>query len=78
MEYKGYIAKFTYDEDREIFQGHVGNIKDLILFHGKSIDSLCFAFKDSVNEYITWCKKIGREPEKPSSLLECDITLNTS
>jgi len=67
LEYKGYTAQFTYDENREIFEGHVANIKDLILFHGKSIDSLHFAFRDAINDYLSWCKRIGKEPEKPIS-----------
>ena len=65
MEYRGYKGQFIYDEVHGIFRGHVENINDLILFHGKSIESLRFAFKDSIIEYIDWCKKMGREPEKP-------------
>ena len=57
LKYKGYIAQFRYDEDRELFQGHVSNIADIILFQGKSVESLRFAFHDAVNEYIDWCKK---------------------
>lgn len=68
MEYKGYISQFTYDENLELFLGHVGNVNDVILFQGKSIESLRFAFKDAINEYLSWCKKIGKEPEKPFSL----------
>ena len=72
MEYKGYIGQFVYDEDRELFEGHVSNITDIILFHGKSIDSLRLAFKDSINDYLSWCKRIGKEPEKPFSFLPHD------
>ena len=70
VEYKGYIGRFDYDEDLEIFEGSIANIKDLVLFRGKSIESLRFSFQDAVNEYILWCKKIGKEPEKPFSLPE--------
>ena len=66
MEYKGYSAQFTYDEKLDLFQGKVSNIHDAILFQGKSMETLRFAFKDAVNEYIDWCKKHGNEPEKPS------------
>ena len=68
MEYKGYIGHFTYDEVRDLFQGHVGNITHIVLFQGKSIESLRFAFQDAINEYILWCKKRGKEPEKTGSL----------
>ena len=66
MEYRGYIGRFIYNEDREIFEGHVENIRDIVIFHGKSMDSLYFAFKDAIQEYIDWCRKMGREPNKPS------------
>ena len=66
MEYLGYIGRFTYDEDLDIFEGYVENISDIIIFHGKSIESLRFAFKNAVHEYLDWCQKMGREPEKPS------------
>ena len=66
MEYKGYIGLFTFDEKLELFQGRVSNIKDLITFQGKSMETLKYAFKDAINEYLNWCKKIGKNPEKPS------------
>lgn len=68
MEYKGYIAEFSYDEDLDLFEGQVANISDILHFHGKSIESLRFAFHNAINEYISWCKKRGKKPEKPFSL----------
>jgi predicted HicB family RNase H-like nuclease len=66
MEHKGYIGQFTFDEKQELFHGKVSNIKDLITFQGKSIEKIRHAFKDAINEYIDWCKKNGKDPEKPS------------
>jgi predicted HicB family RNase H-like nuclease len=66
MEYKGYIGQFIFDEKLELFQGKVCNIKDVITFQGKSMETLEYDFKDSINEYLTWCKKAGRDPDKPS------------
>ncbi len=68
LEYKGYIGGFDYDEDSDLFEGSITNIKDLILFQGKSMDTLQSDFHDSVNDYIDWYKKRGKEPEKPFSL----------
>jgi predicted HicB family RNase H-like nuclease len=68
VEYKGYIGQFNYDEDLDLFEGSVSNIKDLILFRGKSIEALHLSFQDAINGYIHWCKKMGKEPEKPFSL----------
>lgn len=67
MEYKGYIGEFTFDEKRELFLGHISNIKGIIMFQGKSIQNLRYAFKDSVNEHLAWCLKHGKSPEIPSN-----------
>lgn len=66
MEYKGYIGFFTFDEKLELFQGRVSNIEDLITFQGKSLETLHDSFRDAINEYMAWYKKIGKNPEKPS------------
>ena len=67
MKYKGYIGEFTFDEKRELFLGHISNIKGIIMFQGKSIETLRYAFKDSVNEHLAWCLKFGKSPEIPSN-----------
>jgi predicted HicB family RNase H-like nuclease len=66
MKYKGYIAHFFFDETLQLFQGKVSNIHDLITFQGKSMETLRFAFHDAVNEHLAWCKKIGKDPERPN------------
>jgi predicted HicB family RNase H-like nuclease len=66
MKYKGYIGLFTFDEKLGLFLGRVSNIKDLITFQGKSMETLEYSFKDAINEYLAWCKKNGKDPDKPS------------
>jgi predicted HicB family RNase H-like nuclease len=68
LEYKGYIGQFIYDEERELFEGRVANTEARIIFYAKSVESLNLAFRDAINDYLTWCKRIGKEPEKPFSL----------
>jgi predicted HicB family RNase H-like nuclease len=68
LEYKGYVGEFTYDEDIGLFEGSIANIKELVTFQGKSVTSLQSDFQDAVNDYIDWCKKRGKEPEKPFQL----------
>ena len=67
MEYKGYIGTVVYDDEAKIFHGEVVNTRDVITFQGKSVDQLEKAFRESINDYIQWCKKDGVEPEKPYS-----------
>jgi predicted HicB family RNase H-like nuclease len=66
MEYKGYIGEFTLDEKLDLFQGKISNIQDVITFQGKSMETLRYSFNDAINEYVTWCQKNGKNPEKPS------------
>ena len=65
MEYKGYSGEFYFDETRLIFQGKVANIKCLLTFKGKSMESLHQDFQDVIDNYLAWCKKRGAPPEKP-------------
>ena len=67
MKYKGYIGHVEYDDDAKIFHGEVVGLKDIITFQGKSVDELEQAFKDSVNDYLAWCKERGEKPEKTFS-----------
>jgi len=67
MEYKGYIGNIIYDDEARLFHGDVINTRDVITFQGKSVDELEKAFKDSIDDYISWCKDESVSPEKPYS-----------
>ena len=67
MVYKGYQGRFEYDEDADIFHGDVINLADVITFQGRSIDQLKKALKESVEDYLAFCKEKGKEPGKPYS-----------
>jgi predicted HicB family RNase H-like nuclease len=38
-----------------------------VTFTGRAADDLAQAFRDSVDDYLTWCAERGVEPEKPYS-----------
>lgn len=67
MKYKGYSGHIEYDDGAKIFHGEVLGIKDVITFQGTNVEEIEKAFKDSVDDYIAFCKKRGEEPEKPFS-----------
>lgn len=67
IEYKGYIGEVNFDSDARIFNGDVINTRDVITFQGNSVEELENAFKDSIDDYISWCKEEGVSPEKPYS-----------
>lgn len=67
MKYKGYQGHVIYDEEAKLFHGEVIGLQDVITFQGTSVEELEQAFKDSVDEYLSYCKELGRAPEKPFS-----------
>ena len=67
LKYKGYIGFVEYDDEAKIFHGDVINTRDVITFEGESVIELEQAFRDSVDDYLNWCREDGVEPEKPYS-----------
>ena len=67
MNYKGYIGKVEFDDEQHIFVGEVINTRTVITFQGSSVKELEEEFKNSVEDYLEWCKEDGVEYEKPYS-----------
>jgi predicted HicB family RNase H-like nuclease len=65
IEYKGYTAKVEFDDEAEIFHGEVIGIKDVVTFQGKTAKELKKVFKESVDDYLSFCKERGEAPDKP-------------
>lgn len=67
MKYKGYIGIVTYDDQAKIFHGNVIGLNAVITFQGTTVKEIEQAFKDSVNDYLEWCKERGKQPQKTYS-----------
>lgn len=67
MKYKKYFGHIEYDDKAKIFHGEVIGLKDVITFQGTTALELEKAFKDSIDDYLDWCKERGEKPEKPYS-----------
>jgi predicted HicB family RNase H-like nuclease len=67
LNYKGYTGRVEYDVEAKLFHGEVLNIKDVITFQGKSVDEIERAFRESIDDYLDFCKSRGEAPEKPFS-----------
>ncbi len=66
-EYKGYIGRVEFDDEADIFHGEVINTRDVITFQGSSVRELRKAFRQSIDEYLSFCHERGEEPDKPYS-----------
>jgi predicted HicB family RNase H-like nuclease len=67
MTYKGYAARIEYSDEDACFVGHVAGIRDVIGFHGESVDELRAAFGEAVDDYLATCEQAKLTPQKPYS-----------
>lgn len=63
-EYKGYVGKCEFHADDGVFYGEVIGIRDVVTFQGANEEEAEKAFRDSVDDYLAFCKEQGKEPEK--------------
>lgn len=64
LEYKGYRTMMEYDADDDILVGELIGLNDIVAFHGTTIEEFKMIFHRVVDDYIDYCKEIGKEPEK--------------
>ena len=64
MKYKNYKATFEFDSDIDMFFGHVSNTRDVITFYGKSVPEMEREFKNSVEDYLEFCRALNEQPER--------------
>ncbi|HEX6018768.1 MAG TPA: type II toxin-antitoxin system HicB family antitoxin [Burkholderiaceae bacterium] len=67
MRYRGYSARVELDAEDRIFVGHIAGIRDIVGFHGRSVDELEAAFQEAVDYYLEACAKLKQPPNKPYS-----------
>jgi len=67
MNYKGYYAKVEFDPEDRVFVGCIIGIRDVVGFHGESVNELETAFREAVDNYLAACTELGQEPNKPYS-----------
>ena len=67
MTHNGYSARVEFDAEDRIFVGHIAGIRDIVGFHGESVDELEAAFREAVDDYLAACKKLKQAPDKPFS-----------
>ena len=67
MEYKGYHAAVTYDQEAGVFHGEIVGTRDVIFFEGTSVEELNKEFRISTDDYLAMCAERGQAPDKPFS-----------
>ncbi len=64
LEYKGYWAKVEFDADSMILHGKIEGINDLVTFESPSADEIEIEFRSAVDDYLSLCAEVGKEPDK--------------
>ncbi|MCD6294138.1 MAG: type II toxin-antitoxin system HicB family antitoxin [Deltaproteobacteria bacterium] len=67
MRYKGYSARIEYSDEDECFVGRVAGIRDIITFHGDTVEEIRQAFKVAMDFYLDTCAQRGESPNKAYS-----------
>lgn len=64
LEYKGYYTKVEFDSEAFVVRGKIEGIKDLVNFECTDLSLVEQEFHNVVDEYLEFCKEIGKEPDK--------------
>lgn len=65
IEYKGYTGEPRYVPDDKVFHGRLDGIRDVIAFEATTAAEVETAFREAVDDYLNYCRKVGKEPETP-------------
>lgn len=64
LEYKGYTTKISYSAEDQILHGKIEDINDLVDFQSDSAKDIVNEFHNAVDDYFSFCKEVGKEPDK--------------
>ena len=64
LEYKGYYTKVEFESEAFVVRGKIEGIKDLVNFECANLTRVEEEFHNAVDEYLEFCKEIGKEPDK--------------
>lgn len=73
IEYKGYKTHIQYSKEDNVFWGSIININDHVSFHGETLEEAKNAFIEAIEDYIEFCKDLGKEPDKKSVASSQDL-----
>jgi len=67
LSYRGYTGFLEVDLDASELFGRTVGTRDIITFHGKTVDEARKSFEESVDFYLSCCLDEGKEPDRPYS-----------
>ena len=67
LKYEGNTGHAEFDDEVDLFHGEVLDLKDVVTFQGKTPSEIRQAFRDSIDDYLEFCKERGEDPDRPFS-----------
>jgi predicted HicB family RNase H-like nuclease len=67
LKYKGYAGVVEFDAEERMFFGRVVGLWDVLSFQGRSVKDLERDFQQTIDEYLDFCARMGKKPDKPFS-----------
>ncbi len=64
IEHKGYFGTIEPSVEDGVLYGKIMGINDLVTYEADNIKDLEKEFRLSVEEYLDFCKELGKEPDK--------------
>ncbi|MCD8104606.1 MAG: type II toxin-antitoxin system HicB family antitoxin [Lachnospiraceae bacterium] len=64
LEYKGYHTRIEFDSEELVLRGKIEGINDFVDFESDDIKGIEKEFHSAVDDYLDFCKEVGKEPEK--------------
>lgn len=65
LKYRGYTTAIEFSAEDRLLYGKIEDICDLVNFSGENAAEIEQAFHEAVDDYLDFCKEMGKEPEKP-------------
>lgn len=67
IDYKGYLAEVTIDEESGLLFAQTVGMRDGVTAQAETYVQLKQEFAASIDDYLEWCAELGDTPEKPYS-----------
>ncbi|MGY0407123.1 MAG: type II toxin-antitoxin system HicB family antitoxin [Polaribacter sp.] len=64
ISYKNYFGTVEYSANNGCLFGQIIGINDLVNYEASSVEELKEAFEEAVEDYLSTCKEVGKEPNK--------------
>lgn len=65
LEYRGYSGSVRFSAEDDCLVGKVLFINDSLNFDGQSITEIKQHFKETIDEYLSFCARSGAAPDQP-------------